>query len=127
MFHHFGADDRSVDARCAHTRAGVAIAGDQQDSTQVEDFARLTAQALNGDRIAWFDAVLLPACFHNGVHRYSALRPEWLTAPYKKTPRAQAARLSQYTHSRSQSSSSGSSAGHSSGVGGASASSLGDS
>src|SRR5215467_222844 len=85
-----GPHDGPRDARRTHVRTAVAAARDEQHSTQVEHFARLTAEPLYGDRIAWFYAVLLPACFDNGVHRIAQFSdPWWLTAPCKKTPRAQ--------------------------------------
>ena len=69
MLHDLGTNHGAVNARSANARLGIALACDQQDSAEVEDFTWLTQEPFDGDRIARFDAVLLPACFDNGVHR----------------------------------------------------------
>ncbi len=69
MLDDFGTHHGAIDTRRAYACGSVPVARDEQDSTQIEHFAWLATKALNGDRIARCDAVLLPACFDNGVHR----------------------------------------------------------
>src|SRR5580765_6282061 len=69
MLDHLGTHYGARHGWGANTRRAIAVAGHEQDAAQLELFARLTAEPLDGDRIARFDAVLLPACFDNGVHR----------------------------------------------------------
>src|SRR5438874_8759279 len=76
MLDHFGTHDCPSNARRADSRRDVIVASDQQYPFEIERLAWFTGQSLDGERISWFDAVLLSARLDNCVHR--SLR--WLPA-----------------------------------------------
>src|SRR5215217_6232900 len=68
----FGTHDGAIDGWSTDPGLG-AIASDEQHTTEVERLAGFTRQALDRDRIAGPDPVLLSPRLDNGVH--SVLRP----------------------------------------------------